>query len=516
MDSLKKYVVILTAILVMLTVVVCSCSQTAGSDSQSGLPLSSAPASGYSSSGALQSVPPYSSDSSDAVSSSEVQPSLSVQSSESSTSASSGLPHYFPPAGGAAAVSSTVSIPSVPSPNQSVSKPEQSDDAPTSQAPTVPPQEDSQTPNAGADEDGEMRAVWISYIELNFTGLNAEQSKQKLQEMFNSVKDMGFNTVIVHARSHGDAYYKSSYFPYSSYITGTQGADPGWDPLEYMVELAHGLGLKIQAWINPYRVSSASDDPMTLAESNKARQWLTDSDPSNDDWAIRCNGGIYFNPAIPEVRRLIIDGIREIVQNYDVDGVHFDDYFYPTTDAGFDAAAYSEYASSGGGLSLADWRRAQVNTLVSGVYQAVKSIDEDIPFGISPAGNISNCYNSMYADVELWMSRKGYIDYICPQLYWGFEYPNEQFRFNNIADTWSSLDMHDGLKLYFGLAVYKSGTTDAGSDEWIRNNDIIKRQIEYSRTKSNCSGVILFSYSYVVSNVESCANERENYLLLFN
>ncbi len=512
---LKKYVAIAIAIILMLAAATYGCfrvfftgdgaysSQNSNTNAVGTLSSDIFSSSDAGSSGTMSA--------SDALTSSDIISSdMSGVASNSSSALSGGLP-YYPSTSGTAAVSSsqTPSLPSV------ASQPTQGNEGPTASVPQDTNSNSTPAPSVPADDSGEMRAVWISYIELNFTGLNVEQSKQKVQSMFANAKNLGFNTVIVHARSHGDAYYKSSYFPYSSYITGTQGVDPGWDPLAYMVETAHSLGLKIQAWINPYRVSSASDDPMTLAESNKARQWLTDADTSNDDWAIKCNGGIYYNPAIPEVRRLIIDGIREIVQNYDVDGVHFDDYFYPTTEASFDAAAYARYTSSGGTLSLADWRRAQVNTLVSGVYQAVKSIKSNMIFGISPAGNISNCYNSLYADVELWMSRTGYIDYICPQLYWGFEYPNAQFRFNNIADTWSNLEMHDGLKLYFGLAVYKSGTVDAGSDEWIRNNDIIKRQIEYSRTKNNCSGIILFSYNYVVSNDECCAKERENYTLLF-
>lgn len=509
MNILKKYVAIAIAIILMLAAAVYGCFRVFFESDEA---YSSQAASTSAGSMLLSSALSSSNTGSSEVLSSSSQPTSDIteSSSGSDSTLSGGLP-YYPSTAGTAAVSSaqTPSLPSV------ASQPTQGNEAPTASEPQDTGSDSTPAPDIPADDAGEMRAVWISYLELNFTGLNAEQSKQKVQSMFANAKDLGFNTVIVHARSHGDAYYKSSYFPYSSYITGTQGVDPGWDPLAYMVETAHSLGLKIQAWINPYRVSSASDDPMTLAENNKARQWLTDADTSNDDWAVKCKGGIYYNPAIPEVRRLIIDGIREIVQNYNVDGVHFDDYFYPTTDASFDTAAYARYASSGGTLPLADWRRAQVNTLVSGVYQAVKNINSNMIFGISPAGNISNCYNSLYADVELWMSRAGYIDYICPQLYWGFEYPNAQFRFNNIADTWSNLKMHDGLKLYFGLAVYKSGTVDAGSDEWIKNNDIIKRQIEYSRTKNNCSGIILFSYNYVVSNDECCAKERENYTLLF-
>lgn len=361
----------------------------------------------------------------------------------------------------------------------------------------------------------ELRAVWISYFELDFTGMTAEQSKAKAESMLTEVKSMGFNTVVMQVRPCADAYYRSEYFPYSGYITGTQGADPGWDPLAFMTEKAHALGLKIHAWVNPYRVSANSDDVSQLAENNPARVWLTDAEMSNNDWAVQYGGGIYFNPAVPEVQRLITDGIREIVQNYGVDGVHIDDYFYPTTDAAFDSAAYSRYTASGGAMPLDDWRRANVSSLMSAIYRAVKSADSSVDFGVSPSGNIESCKSGSYADVELWMSRSGYIDYICPQLYWGFEYPKAEYRFNNIADRWSSLPSHEGLKLYFGLGVYKTGTVDGGSAEWILHDDIIKRQIEYSRGKPGYSGVILFSYGAVTGQDACLERQRSNYLPLF-
>ncbi len=394
---------------------------------------------------------------------------------------------------------------------------QQSSNSLSSQTPSSPQSSSSQlvseVPENPAAES-EMRAVWISYLELNFTGMNAEQSKSKITSMFTELKDMGFNTIIAHVRPYADAYYKSDYFPYTKYLTGTQGTDPGWDPLEHMIEQAHAMGMQLHAWINPYRISTSSDDPMQLAENHPARIWLTDSDVSNNDWAVKCKGGIYFNPAIPEVRRLIIDSVKEIVRNYKIDGIHFDDYFYPTTEASFDSAAYTRYTSSGGLLNVSDWRRVQVNTLISGVYQAVKGINSSVDFGISPSGNLSYCTDTLYADAALWMSRTGYIDYICPQLYWGFEYPNTQFCFNNIADKWASMSAHKNLKLYFGLAVYKSGQVDAGSTEWIVKNDIIKRQIEYSRSKANCHGIALFSYGSVTGSDTCFMQERNNYLPL--
>lgn len=364
--------------------------------------------------------------------------------------------------------------------------------------------ESSQTPeNAAAETDslvavvGEMRAVWIPYLSLDRSKMGEGQTafQQSFDKMVAQAKEYGLNTLIVHVRPFGDALYPSELYPWSHLLTGTQGGDPGFDPLEYMVTQAHEAGLQFHAWINPLRIQS-QEVPTILAPDNLYTQWRSDEDAENDDWVVDWDSGKYFNPAYPQVRKKIIDGVRELVENYPVDAIHFDDYFYPTTDTAFDQKAYEAYlAQVGEGvpLTLPQWRTANINTLVSGVYSAVKSINPQIQFGISPQGNIANDLN-MGADVETWASQKGYVDYLCPQIYVNFNHP--LLPFNHTADQWRQMTTAEDVKLYIGLAVYKAGSEEADSGTWKGETDILKREIEYARDLG-CDGVMLYSWDYM-------------------
>ena len=221
-----------------------------------------------------------------------------------------------------------------------------------------------------------FRSVWITYYEISMKAQNGGDESlfyQKVDEMFSRVQNAGFNTVIVQVRPYSDAFYPSRIFPWSAYLTGTQGKDPGYDPLAILVERAHAHGLFIHAWFNPYRVSYNPDFAL-LSKDNPARKWKEDADKTNDGWLIVLENGIYYNPAVPEVQRMIIDGVREIVEQYEVDGVHMDDYFYPSTEEKIDQAQYDRYVKDGGQYSRAAWRRENVNTFVSGLYAAVKAV----------------------------------------------------------------------------------------------------------------------------------------------
>ena len=375
----------------------------------------------------------------------------------------------------------------------------------------------TESPNADSDgvrQDGEFRAVWISYYELDGRGKNGDQFRDMVGGMFDKVKEMGLNTVVVHIRANADAFYPSSFFPWCEYAAGTQGQDPGYDPLAIMIEEAHARRLAFHAWLNPYRVSNKSGDPLTLCESNPARVWLTDEDASNDDWAVCWGDGIYYNPGVLPVQKLILDGVREILDNYAVDGIHFDDYFYPTTDPGFDSAAYGRYTAQAGecALPLGDWRRANVNSLMQAVYRLAE--EKGVPFGISPSAHVSTDgsdknYNELYADIARWMGQPGYIHYIAPQLYFGFAYPKEDFRFDRLLDTWLSLPRAPGVRLYVGLPAYKIGTEDAGSTEWLEKDDILKRQLALLR-QEKADGFLLYSYSSLVSDHPLYQTQMEN------
>ncbi|MEG2584299.1 MAG: family 10 glycosylhydrolase [Oscillospiraceae bacterium] len=371
----------------------------------------------------------------------------------------------------------------------------------------------------------EERGIWIYFSELNFKDKSEKGFKNEIDKMFNNVKNNKFNTIYVHVRPFGDSFYPSKIFPWSSYISGQQGKSPGYDPLKYMVESAHKLGLKFNAWLNPFRVSTTSNDIKTLSENNPARKILSDSNLSNDHWVRLSGNGIYYNPAVPEIQKMIIDGIKEIVSNYDVDGIHFDDYFYPTKSENFDEIAYLNYkkAVTGKALSLYDWRRVQVSAFVSGTYRAIKAINKSVEFSISPHANFSNNYNNLFADVNTWISSCGYIDKIIPQIYFGFEYPGplidgQSFEFDKCAKLWSE-KVSSSVKLSFGLGLYKAGTEqkvgEKTSKEWIRNTDMMKRQIEFIRQFKNNSGIVVFSYSQLTSSDHN-KKEVENMISVFN
>ena len=250
---------------------------------------------------------------------------------------------------------------------------------------------------SGSYSGDEYRAVWFSYLDLSsmLKGQTESAFRKNIRSAFQKISDLGCNVAIVQVRPFGDALYESDYFPWSYLCTGTEGKNPGFDPLDVMIDEARDLDLEIEAWVNPYRIRP-SGNKNALSSSNIASQWENEK----KDYVIRYGGGIYYNPARPEVRELIVDGVRELAERYDVDGIHFDDYFYPSPDDSFDSTAYKEYKNGGGSLGLGDWRRENVNILIRDVYSAIKAADSSIRFGVSPQGNTSNNYNSQYIDVD--------------------------------------------------------------------------------------------------------------------
>jgi hypothetical protein len=242
----------------------------------------------------------------------------------------------------------------------------------------------------GISRAGELDAMWISYLEYMEMTKDKAGFEAAVDRMLDRCVDLGMNAVIVHARSHCDAMYPSEYFPWSSFASGQQGVDPGYDPLAYMIAAAHQRGLEFHAWLNPYRVTGYGCNWDQVAASNPAKVWISDNNPANDRWVLFHRGEYYLNPSVPQVRQMVVDGVREIVAQYDVDGIHFDDYFYPSVNDNDPSLCFDkpEYDVSGSTLSIANWRRQNVNMLVKDVYAAVKKIDANVEFGISPAGNV--------------------------------------------------------------------------------------------------------------------------------
>ena len=342
--------------------------------------------------------------------------------------------------------------------------------APGSSAPLPGSSADVQpAPAASAKPSGEeYRAVWISYLEWQSADFSSEDAfRAQMGSWFDQYAAMGLNTVLAQVRPFGDALYPSAIFPWSSVCTGTQGLDPGFDPLAVLVEEAHARGLRLEAWLNPYRLALNDTVPGVFSADNLSAV--------HPEWVKHAAGGQYLDPSRQDVRDCIAAGVQEILDGYAVDGIHLDDYFYPTTDEAFDAA---EYAAVGTNLSLEDWRRENVNALVRQLYQLVHAGGRTagaVPLGISPQGNNDNNYAQQYSDAALWLSTPGYIDYAMPQVYWGYGYTtgsgSTRFAFENITAEWLALPRAEGVALYFGLGAYRIGDGDGGNydhaqDQW--------------------------------------------------
>ena len=372
----------------------------------------------------------------------------------------------------------------------------------------------------------ELRGVWISY--LDWDKLPADQAgfQKGVDQILERCVELKMNAVFVHVRSDCDAMYPSAYFPWSRFVTGTQGKDPGYDPLAYFVETAHKRGLQFHAWINPYRVTGNMNRWNQVSDQSFVKQWLSDEDSSNDRFVLRQNGEYYLNPASEDVRQRIIDGVREIVEKYDVDGIHFDDYFYPEVNDSDENKWFDkpEYDASGSSLSINQWRRENVNKLVRGVYQTVKEVKPHVQFGISPEGHVTNLRseNRLFVDIDTWMSKDGYVDYIMPQIYWGFEHKLSDgspapFAFSNNLDTWIKLKKKGNVRLYLGLAMYKTGSGSKDNNavpEWLRRNDIIKRQVEAGRASGQVAGYCFYAYSSFQE--AACQAEAANLMKVLN
>jgi len=347
---------------------------------------------------------------------------------------------------------------------------------------------------------GEISAVWISYLDLApmLTNKSRSQFTSNIGKAFDNIADTGFNTVIVQVRPFADALYESDYFPWSYLCTGSEGEDPGYDPLEIMVEEAHDRGLEIEAWLNPYRVRAANSTK-ALCDENQASIWLDEG----SDAVVKYAGGIYYNPASEDARELILDGVEEIVDNYDVDGIHMDDYFYPDPDKSFDAESYAAYD---GPLSLGNWRRQNVNILVRDIYSTVKNCDSSVRFGISPTGNNDNNYNKQYADVKKWAQSSGYVDYICPQIYWGYNHATMPYA--ETVEEWNDMVTSSSVKLIVGIGAYRLGE----SGEWSGTSDILARMVKTARKADSYGGIAMYRYDslYNSSVPKQAARECDN------
>lgn len=312
-----------------------------------------------------------------------------------------------------------------------------------------------------------QKGVWLPYVGFDgyITGRSGNELRTAVREKLSGLKELGFNTVYFHVRPFGDAYYSSEIFP-----PGTLAAEDT-DVLAAVIEEAHDMGLSVHAWINPLRLQSV-EEMAALPDSYITKKWSQDG----SGFVREYGGRYYLVPAFPEVIQLISDGVSEIIENYDVDGIHIDDYFYPTTEEYFDSEAFA----ASGSTDLAQWRRDNCTALVKSIYDTVKAHDSRLLFGISPQGSISANTDTLYADVVLWSGSPGYCDYIVPQVYFGFKH--ETHPFTQTVKEWGSI-ASDDVALIIGIGAYKTGKPDefagiAGEAEWTDEPDIVERQIQ--------------------------------------
>lgn len=327
----------------------------------------------------------------------------------------------------------------------------------------------------------QLRGMWLTTVmNIDFPsrpGLPQAQVKAEYERWLDLAVAQRHNAIFVHVRPSGDAFWPSRYAPWSEWLTGKRdGSSPGWDPMAFMVERAHARNLEFHAWFNPYRGSQPGPSGPG-ADFTK----LAPGHPllAHRDWAVAYPTGksarLYFDPGNPAARRFVEDAMLEAVERYDIDGVHFDDFFYPYPEKGQDFPDDASYARWGGGKSRGDWRRDNVDTLVREMDQRIKALKPWVKFGISPFGIWRNrtsdpagsdsrgleSYDAIYADTRKWV-RQGWVDYIVPQLYWTVGFAKADYA--KLLPWWTALVKGTRVQLYIGQADYRVGEDGAWSD----------------------------------------------------
>ena len=364
------------------------------------------------------------------------------------------------------------------------------------------------------DPDSEVRGVWIASVwNLDYpsrTDLSAAELEAEADAILNDCAACGINTLFFQVRPAADALYDSDLFPVSSALSST--GELVFDPLRYFVNEARPRNIRVYAWVNPLRATLTAADPASLPEKHPARL--------HPEWTVSYGDGrLYLDPGLPEVRQFVADGVREIVTKYDVDGVVFDDYFYPypSYDANGAALDFPDDASwekyGGGSGDRADWRRQNINEIVKMCYETVHFIDPECVFGVSPYGvwqnrngdnggsetNSFEAYKSLYCDAPAWIDG-GYLDFLSPQIYWDFD--SSQAPFDTLIRWWN--DRLDGtnVKLYVSHAAYKYDEAD-----WPDPAGELVEQITYARSERSYYGSILYGYDELRRNAKGAADD---------
>jgi uncharacterized lipoprotein YddW (UPF0748 family) len=342
----------------------------------------------------------------------------------------------------------------------------------------------------------EFRAAWVATVNNidwpSKPGLSADEQKAELIAYLDLFKKLNFNAVVLHIRPCADAFYGSPYEPWSEFLTGKQGVDPGYDPLQFAIDECHKRCMELHAWLNPYR-GTHDNDYSKLASNHIYRQ--------HPEWFVPYREKTYFDPGIPEARNFVCKVVKDIVTRYDVDAIHFDDYFYPYNDFN-DSLSFAKYNRGYDKARRDDWRRENVDMLIKMLHDTIKAVKPYVKFGISPYAVWRNKkddprgsdtrslgytnYDYLYADVRLWLE-KGWIDYVLPQLYFAIGY--DRLDFQVAADWWA--DNSFGHGLYAGIGTYRLDKTSRES-AWRSPAEIV-RQARYVRQTSQYGGFCYFN-----------------------
>ncbi|POM22514.1 hypothetical protein BTM25_54640 [Actinomadura rubteroloni] len=361
----------------------------------------------------------------------------------------------------------------------------------------------AECPAVPAPGDGparQVRAMWITTVggaDWPAGARTVKAQQDRYRKLLDTARAMRFNTVFVQIRPDGDAFYPSPYEPWSQWITGTAGKDPGWDVLGFMVKEAHARDLEFHAWFNPYRVAN-DPDRSKLAPSSPAR--------AHPDWVHAYGDGLWYDPGLPQVRDLATRAVMDVVAKYDIDGVHFDDYFYPYPEDGKDYPDQAAYKAYGHGTGKAAWRRQNVDALVRDLDARIHRAKPWLRFGISPFGVWRNAstdpggsrtsalqsYDDQYADTRRWV-KEGWLDYVTPQLYWPIGDPRADYR--TLVEWWADLVRGTDVQLTIGQAAYRVGEGGA----WRRAGEL-SRHLALNARYPQVRGDVFFSAADVAAN----------------
>lgn len=382
-------------------------------------------------------------------------------------------------------------------------------------SPTKPP-----VPAKPAAQTEPVRGVWLTTVSrLDWPpissvtaspALRIRQQQQALTAKLDKLHSLGINTVFFQVKPDGTALWRSRILPWSDTLTGNIGQDPGYDPLQFILDEAHKRGMKVHAWFNPYRVSTNTKPATVTALNNTLQLQPASVFVLHRDWIRTASDRFVLDPGIPAARDWITSIVAEVVSNYAIDGVQFDDYFYTETAASplNDSATFRQYGA--GFASKADWRRHNTQLLIEQVSHTIKQLKPGVEFGVSPAGvwrNLSQdaagsdtrgaaAYDEAYADTRRWV-QLGLLDYIAPQLYWPFA--RQAARYDVLARWWANVVQPTHTRLYIGVALYKVGEASKSEPDWTVQGGVpeLKKQLDLNESLPHIDGTILFREDYL-------------------